>query len=50
MDEKRAQRLKSALRDNLRRRKAAARPVSPEKPDEGSARENGRDGSKPGGS
>jgi hypothetical protein len=50
LDEKRAERLKSALRENLRRRKAAARPGSAEKPEECPARENGRDGSKPEGS
>ena len=50
LDEKRAERLKIALRDNLRRRKAAARPAPAETPDEGAARENGRDGSKADGS
>jgi hypothetical protein len=50
LDEKRAERLKSALRENLRRRKTAARPVPAETAEEGAARESGRDGSKPEGS
>jgi hypothetical protein len=50
LDEKRAERLKNALRENLRRRKAAARSVPAEKPENGAARENGQDGSKPEGS
>jgi hypothetical protein len=45
LDDKRSERLKAALRDNLRRRKAAARPAEapPEREKDASA---GRNGSK----